>query len=66
MGLCEYILFEKKKDLQINEKTYFFGLCYIIQNQFYFSKQKPNDVCTNVFDIHIGPLWGTNIDAQYF
>jgi hypothetical protein len=23
-------------------------------------------VCTNVFDIHIGPLWGTNIDAQYF
>jgi hypothetical protein len=28
-----------------------------------FFKQKPNDIPTNVFSIHIGPLWEANIDA---
>jgi hypothetical protein len=26
---------------------------------------KKNDIHTNVFGIHVKPLWGTNIDAQY-
>jgi hypothetical protein len=30
-----------------------------------FLKQKPNDICTNVFGIHARPLWRANKDAQY-
>ncbi len=28
-------------------------------------KKKRNDICINVFDIHVGPLNGANIDAKY-
>jgi hypothetical protein len=29
-----------------------------------FLKYKPNDIQTNAFSIHVGPLWETNINAQ--
>jgi hypothetical protein len=30
-----------------------------------FLNHKPNDIQTNVFNIHVGPLWEANIDAQF-
>jgi len=35
------------------------------KNQLYFLNEKPNDICTNGFGIHAGPLWGANIDELY-
>ncbi len=52
-------------DLKIDEETCIFGLHYMIQKPTLFSKWKPNDICTNGFGIHVGPLWGANINAQY-
>jgi hypothetical protein len=65
MGLGENIFFEQfLLDLKI-EETYILGLHHIIKNSALFFKQKPNDICTNVFGIHAGLLWGANTDAQY-
>jgi hypothetical protein len=52
-------------NLQINEEIYILGLQYVIQKPISFLKCKPNDICTIVFGIYVGPLWETNIDAQY-
>ncbi len=66
MGLGEDISFQQfLLDLKIDEKTCILRLHYIIKEPTLFLKQKPNDICTNVFGIHAGPLWGINIDAQY-
>ncbi len=29
-------------------------------------KRKPNDIQTNTFSIHVGPLWEANTNAQLF
>ncbi len=68
MGLCEDITFEFfLLDFKIDEETcwHILGLWYIIQKSTYFLKRKPNDICTNVFGIHVGPLWGENKNARY-
>jgi hypothetical protein len=68
MRLCEDISFEHfLLDLKIDEETcwHILGLWYIIQKSTLFLKRKPNDICTNVFGIHVGPLWGANTNAQY-
>jgi len=66
MGLGEDISLEQfLLDFKIDEKSYILGLCYTIQKPTLFFKQKPNDICTNVFGIHAKPLWGANINAQY-
>jgi hypothetical protein len=66
MGLGEDISFQQfLLDLKIDEKTCILRLHYIIKEPTLFLKQKPNDICTNVFGIHIRPLWGANIDARY-
>jgi hypothetical protein len=66
MGLGEYIPFEHfLLNLQIEEETYILGLKYAIKKPTSFLKCKPNDICTNVFGIYVGPLWEANIDTQY-
>ncbi len=52
-------------DLKIDEETYILGLHYTIKKSNLFLKQKPIDIDTNVFDIHVGLLWGVNTYAQY-
>jgi hypothetical protein len=66
MGLGQDISFEEfLLDLKIDEKTYFLGLCYAMQKPTLFFKQKPNDICTTIFGIHVGLLWGVNTYAPY-
>jgi hypothetical protein len=52
-------------ELQIDEIIYLLTLQCTLQKPTLFFKQKPNDIPTNVFSIHIGPLWEANINAQY-
>jgi hypothetical protein len=66
MGLGEDISFEQiLLDLRIGKWTYLLGLHYTIQKSTLFFKQKPNDICTTIFGIHVGLLWGVNTYAQY-
>jgi hypothetical protein len=37
----------------------------MIQKSTLFLKRKPNDICTTIFGIHAGLLWGANTSAQY-
>ncbi len=51
-------------ELQIDETTCLITLQCTLQKPTLFFKQKPNDIPTNVFNIHIGPLWEANVDAN--
>jgi len=44
-------------------KTFFF-LNYNTKIKPIFKKWKQNDICINVFGIHVGPLKGANIYMQ--
>jgi hypothetical protein len=64
MKLALEILFDQfLVELQIYETTYLLTLQCTLQKPTLFFKQNPNDIPTNVFNIHIGPLWEANIDA---
>ncbi len=52
-------------ELQLNEETYLLALQCTIRKLTLFLKHKPSDIRTNVFTIHLGPLWEANIDAQF-
>jgi hypothetical protein len=49
--------------LQIDEIIYLLTLQCTLCKLILFLKRKPNDICTNVFNIHARPLWERNIDA---
>jgi hypothetical protein len=50
-------------NLQLDEKTYLFALQSTIWKLPLVLKCKPNDIRTNVFNIHVGPLWEANTNA---
>jgi len=68
MGLGVDISFEKFLiDLNVNEENYFFAnLRSIVQKSTLFLKRKVNDMWTNVFNIHVRPIWGANRDVLYY
>jgi hypothetical protein len=52
-------------NLQLDKKTYLFALQSTMWNLTLVLKCKPNDIWTNVFNIHVGPLWEANRNAQF-
>jgi len=66
MGLGKDICFDEfLLNLQLNEEMYILALCSTLQKPTLFLKRKPNDIQTNVYGKHVGPLWEANIDAQF-
>jgi len=49
----------------LNDKTNLLALPCIVQKLIMFLNHKSNDIQTNVFSIHVGPLGEANIDAQF-
>jgi hypothetical protein len=49
--------------LQINEIIYLLALQCTLCKLILFLKHKPNDICTNVVNIHPGPLSKANTNA---
>jgi len=47
-------------NLLLNEKTYLLALQCTIRTPTLILKCKPNDIQTNDFNIHVGPLWEAN------
>ncbi len=68
MGLGVDISFEKFLiDLNVNEENYIFAnLRSIVRKPTLFLKHKVNDIRTNVFSIHVRPIWEANIGALYY
>ncbi len=61
MGLGLEISFHQfLLNLLLNEKIYLIALQCTIWTPTLFLKCKPNDIQTNDFNIHVGPLWETN------
>jgi hypothetical protein len=66
MGTClDITIDEFLAKLQIDEIIYMIALQCILCKPTLFFKHKPNDICTNVFNIHGGPLWEANKNAQF-
>ncbi len=65
MGLSLEISFGKFiVELQIDETIYLFALCCTLRKLTLFFKHKPCDICTNVFNIHVRPLWQAYTNVQ--
>ncbi len=60
MGLSEDMFWWVVK-LQLNEDMYILALCSRLQKLTLFLKWKPNDIWTNVYNTHGGPLCEANI-----
>jgi hypothetical protein len=66
MGTClDITIDEFLANLQIDEITYMIALQCTLCKPTLFFKHKPNDICTNVFNIHGRPLWEANTNRQF-
>jgi hypothetical protein len=66
MGLGLEIPFDQLfLELQLNEETYLLALQCTRRKLTLFLKHKPNDIQTFFFNIHVGPSWEVNINAQF-
>jgi len=66
MRLClKFSFYQILSNLHLNEKTYLFVSQCTIWKPTLFLKHKPNDIQTNVFNIHVRPLWEANTHAQF-
>jgi hypothetical protein len=54
-------------DLNVNEENHIFAnLRSNVQKPTLFLKCKVNDISTNVFNIHVRPIWKANTNVLYY
>jgi len=66
MGLGIEISFhEFLLELQIGKNIYLLALQCTLWKPILFLKRKPCAICTNVLNIHVGPIWGANTYVHF-